>query len=207
MGPNFKGATAHPPSTKPQMNTENQATLVPTSQNTPPPLEDAPVCTGTPWPKAGKMLGNLFKIMKDWLILLDSNDAYNTATAADPKTPIKLEPQNQETQKIEECGWGQDCPFCKKVKEEWSGNHQDKFQQKNMQQKPTIPQTSQPTQAQPFNISDRYMEQIHLRKEWEKKMERLNEKYNLNCFSSSELDSESDEGENYRFQHHYETLI
>ena len=191
--PNFERATAQLLSTKAQMNTENQATLAPTSQNNPPPLEDASVHAGTPWPKAGKMLGNLFKIRKDWLIPLDSNDANDTATATNPKPPIKLEPPNQETPKIEKCGWGQDCPFCKKEKEEKHSNHQDKSQQKNIQQKPTIPQTSQSTQVQSFDIPDRYVEQIHLRKEWEKKMERLNEKYNLNCFLSSELDSESDE--------------
>ena len=38
-------------------------------------------------------------------------------------------------------------------------------------------------------------------------MERLNEKYNLDCFSHSELDSESDEREYYRCEHKYETLI
>ena len=38
-------------------------------------------------------------------------------------------------------------------------------------------------------------------------MERLNDKYNLDCFSDSELDSESDEGEEYHYKHGYETLI
>ena len=38
-------------------------------------------------------------------------------------------------------------------------------------------------------------------------MERLNEKYNLDCFSDSELDSVSDEGEQYFYEHGYETLI
>ena len=38
-------------------------------------------------------------------------------------------------------------------------------------------------------------------------MERLNAKYNLDCFSESELDSESDEGEKYKYEHVYETLI
>ena len=41
------------------MNTENQETQALTSQNNPPPLEDAPIHAGTPWPKVGKMLGNL----------------------------------------------------------------------------------------------------------------------------------------------------
>ena len=38
-------------------------------------------------------------------------------------------------------------------------------------------------------------------------MEILNSKYNLDCFSDSELDSESDEGEQYQYEHGYETLI
>ena len=45
------------------------------------------------------------------------------------------------------------------------------------------------------------------KQQWEAEMERLNEKYNLNCFLSSELDSESDEGEQYHYEHSYETLI
>ena len=57
-----------------------------------------------------------------------------------------------------------------------------------------------------FNIPDRYAEQIHLRREWEK-MEKLNEKYGLDYFLDSELDSESNAGENYRYEHKYETLI
>ena len=31
--------------------------------------------------------------------------------------------------------------------------------------------------------------------------------YNLDCFSDSELDSESDEGKQYHYEHGYETLI
>ena len=45
------------------------------------------------------------------------------------------------------------------------------------------------------------------KKQWEAEMERLNSKYNLDCFSDSELDSESDEGEQYQYEHWYETLI
>ena len=41
---------------------------------------------------------------------------------------------------------------------------------------------------QSFDIPDRYAEEIKLGREWEEKIERLNEKYNLECFSSSELD-------------------
>ena len=45
------------------------------------------------------------------------------------------------------------------------------------------------------------------KQQWEADMETLNSKYNLNCFSDSELDSESDEGEQYKYEHGYETLI
>ena len=38
-------------------------------------------------------------------------------------------------------------------------------------------------------------------------MDKLNEKYGLDYFSDSELDSESDEGESYRYDHKYEMLI
>ena len=38
-------------------------------------------------------------------------------------------------------------------------------------------------------------------------MENLNEKYGLDYFSDSELGSKSDEGETYRYEHKYETLI
>ena len=44
------------------------------------------------------------------------------------------------------------------------------------------------------------------RQEWEAEMERLNSRYNLDCFSDSELDSESDEGKQYQYEHGYETL-
>ena len=38
-------------------------------------------------------------------------------------------------------------------------------------------------------------------------MERLNNKYNLDCFSDLELDSELDKGEEYHYKYGYETLI
>ena len=110
------------------------------------------------------------------------------------------------------------------MEEDFDGKHQKQFQQtnkniktldtqqKNIQnpqctQDYQIPQNPQPTWMQSFDVPDRYVEQIYLRREWEEKMERLNKKYRLNCFTDSELDSESDEGENYQYEHKYETLI
>ena len=45
------------------------------------------------------------------------------------------------------------------------------------------------------------------KQQWEAEMKRLNSKYNLDCFLDSELDSESDEGEQYQYEHGYETHL
>ena len=44
------------------------------------------------------------------------------------------------------------------------------------------------------------------KQQWEEEMERLNSKYNLDCYSDSELDSKSHEGEQYHYEHDYKTL-
>ena len=54
---------------------------------------------------------------------------------------------------------------------------------------------------------DKYPSQTKIPQQWEAEMERLDTKYNLDCFSDSELDSESDKGEQYCYEHGYETLI
>ena len=48
-------APTHPPTTVSKTSTEG------TLDNRPLPLEDAPICKGTPWPEAGKISGNLLK--------------------------------------------------------------------------------------------------------------------------------------------------
>ena len=45
------------------------------------------------------------------------------------------------------------------------------------------------------------------KQQWEQEMERLNEKYQLDTFSDSKLNSESDEVEQYQYQHGYKMLI
>ena len=47
------------------------------------------------------------------------------------------------------------------------------------------------------------LSQSKICKQWEVEMERLNAKYNLDCFCDSELDLESDEGEQYKYEHGY----
>ena len=101
--------------------------------------------------------------------------------AAATKPPLKEESKMGEqtsSQKEEKCGWGPNCPFCKAQKEDGE----------DQQQKP-LPK---PQAKRPDTLS-----MTKMRPQWEEEMERLNTKYNLDCFSDSELDSESDEDEQY----------
>ena len=177
------------------------------------------------------MSGNLFELRKDGPIPSTNNTMTATNPKLPIKLEPQEADQptlNASAPKPEQCRWGPNCPICKKAEEDWDGKHQKQFQQtnKNTQMQDTyqknsfqtqntrefqaqnpqctqeyqVTQNLQPTQTQTFDVPDRYAEQIHLR-EWEEKMERLNEKYGLDYFSDSELDSELDEGENYQYEH------
>ena len=58
-----------------------------------------------------------------------------------------------------------------------------------------------PLYSPSYDIPDRFSQQLKLEREWNKRMEQLNDKYNLDYYSSSESDSESE------LEHKYETLI
>ena len=60
---------------------------------------------------------------------------------------------------------------------------------------------------QSFDVPDRYAKQIKLQKESEERIKRLNKKYNLDYYSSSESDSDFYPEPDYRYKHKYETLI
>ena len=117
---------------------------------------------------------------------------------------------------------GTRCPICKNAEEDWDREHQRQLQWPDANQKYLLPGQDTKQAQDPhhdkklpqgqhsqisFDVPDQYAEQICLRKEWEKKMEQLNDKYGLDCFSDSELDSELDEGEIYKYKHKYKTLI
>ena len=118
-----------------------------------------------------------------------------------PRPPVKEEEPKVNEQSAEKCRWGPDCPFCKNQEKE-----ENKIQQQKMPPQPKV-QKPQARRPKTLNLTDRYPSQTKAKQQWEAEMERLNSKYNLNCFSDSELDSESDEGEQYRYEHGYETLI
>ena len=195
-----------------------------TSDSRPPPLENVPVCENTPWPDAGKISGNLFEERKDWLLPPNylNNDNKNTTCVTSPKLPVKEEPKTDKQSftgpKSNKCGWGLNCPFCKnqeKEEKDWDGNHQKQLQQKTLPHPDIqIPQERCPqtlNYQRPQNSQkpsqDQYLSQSNICKQWEPEMERLNAKYNLDYFSDSKLNSESDEREQYKYEHGYETLI
>ena len=68
-------------------------------------------------------------------------------------------------------------------------------------------QKPQARRPKTLNLTDRYPSQTKTKQQWEAEMERLNSKYKLDCFSDSELHSELDKGEQYRYEHDFETLI
>ena len=154
------------------------------------------------------MSGNLFED-RNWL--LPPNYLYNAnknktenehkimTYVTSPRPPIKEEEEPKANdQATEKCGWGPDCPFCKSQEKK---GEQNKVQQQKMSPKPKS-QKPQATRPKTLNLN-----MAKAKQQWEVKMERLNLKYNLDCFSDSELDSESDEGEQYHYEYGYETLI
>ena len=137
-----------------------------------------------PWPGTGKMLGNLFQV-RNWVLpknylVAENKEDTNAASARPPlKEESKMEGQATSL-KAEKCGWGLDCPFCKAQKKE---EEETKQQQKLSQYLPK-PQAKRPNT---LSLNKK-------RQQREAEMERLNSKYNLDCFSDFELDSESDKG-------------
>ena len=92
--PNTNNTTMQPSATTPKAptNLENQKpSQEGISESNPPPLKNIPTHTGIPWPKAGKMSGNLFELRKDWPIPSNSYYYYyikisHKNRATDPRT-------------------------------------------------------------------------------------------------------------------------
>ena len=112
-----------------------------------------------------------------------------------PKPQIKEEESRQVKQPTEKCVWGPGCPFCK--------CQEQKEEQDKMQPQKLSPKAKQQA-TRPKTLS---LNMTKAKQQWEEKTERLNSKYHLNCYSNSELDSESDKGEQYCYEHGYETLM
>ena len=196
----------HPPATvsKAPANVKSKNDV---PENRHPPLDNVPVCESTPWPGTGKVSGNLFED-RNWLLppnYLDSEDKNENITGiTSPRPPIKEEGPKINEQSAEKCRWGPDCTFCKNQEKEKEENRTQQQQKASPQPKLQKPQARQPKMV---NLTDKYPSQTKIKQQWEAEMERLNSKCNLSCFCDSELDLESDEGEQYKYEHGYETLI
>ena len=148
------------------------------------------------------MSGNLFDD-RNWLFPLNylpnKGKEENLTGITSPRTPIKENEPKTNEQSSEKCRWETDCPFCK-------SQEKGKEEGKTLQELKTSPQPKlqKPQARRPKTLN---LNKTRAKQQWEEEMERLNEKYNLDCFSNSELDLESDEGEQYRYEHGYETLI
>ena len=99
--------------------------------------------------------------------------------------PRAEKPVTSNSPKEDKCRWGPDWPFCKVQEKKEEG-----------------PQNRPLPDLQTQKLTKTKSQLL-----WEAEMERLNEKYNLDCFLDSELDSESDKGKEYHYEHGYETLI
>ena len=135
----------------------------------------------------------------------------NLTGITSPKSCLKEEPKISEqsviSPKTEKCRWGPDCPFCKNQdKEDWGWQTPKSVTAENI----TLAKSAKAPSKIPLSLQkpdqeapiDKYQWE-----QWEAEMERLNTKYNLDCFSDSELYSESNEGGQYCYKHGYETLI
>ena len=163
----------------------------PISQATPEPNYEVPstlVRADTPWPGAGKISGNpandrQWLLLKGYPVILNNKNDIDTPSL---KEELKAgKPQIADSPKEEKCRSGPDCPFCKA---------QEKKEEDPQNRPLPALQTQKLTKTKSQLL-------------WEVEMERLNDKYNLDCFSDSELDSKSNEGEEYCYKHGYETFI
>ena len=95
------------------------------------------------------------------------NEPKNAASITSPRPPLKEEEPKINDQ--EKCGWGPNCPFCKSQKKE----EENKWQQKASLKVP------KPQAKRPNTLS---LNMTKTKQQWEAEMERLNSKYNLDCF-------------------------
>ena len=101
------------------------------------------------------------------------SDPKNAASITSPRPPHKEEEPEKSDQ--EKCGWGPDCCFCKNLeKEDWDGKHQAQLQKATPK-----PKLQKPQAKRPDTLS---LNMTRTKQQWEAEMERLNSKYNLDCF-------------------------
>ena len=123
-----------------------------------------------------------------------------TKQTAIPCTQMLNQPQNDKPAE-DECKWELHWPICTKSTQnpkagsskDWNGKEGDNLQRNYYPQSPWY--------SPSYDIPDRFSQQYKSEKEWNERMEHLNDKYNLDYYSSSESEFE------YESEHKYKTLI
>ena len=118
--------------------------------------------------------------------------------AAIPHMMVTKPPQGKAQ---EMCGWGLHCPICTKStpnpkaesSEDWNSKRQDQLQRNY------YPQSLQYSPS--YDIPDRFSQHYKTKEDRKERLEFLNDKYNLDYYSSSDSNSESES------EHKCETLI
>ena len=166
----------------------------------PPPLEAIPnaptfqVREDTPWPNTESASMNLLEARADWPIPPTPTP---TKTKVPPQIAAVPHAMVMPKQIGEKCTWRPHCPICVKERGRRHGGLEWWQAEWSAQESPST-KCSAP---QSYDVPDRYPEQIRLKREWDKKMECLNEKYGLDYYSSSESNCD------FEPEHKYETFI
>ena len=136
----------------------------------------------TPWPNTMPASTNLFDARASWPIpqmeaptaikMEKAEEMVQPSVAANPYAMVNKPPQGKAG---EMCGWGLHCPICAKSipnpKVESSDDKQNNLQRNYYPQGP---------QCSPsYDILDSFAQQLKLEKEWNERMEHLNDKYNV----------------------------
>ena len=133
----------------------------------------------TPWPNTMPVSTNLFDARASWSVPpVEAPTAIKTEKAEEKVPPqvaaIPCAMVNKPPQgKTEEmCGWGMHCPICAKSipnpNAESSDDKQDNLQRNYYPQGPQY--------SPSCDIPDRFAQQLKLEKEWNERMEHLNNK-------------------------------
>ena len=160
-----------------------------TSENNPPPFENIPVCTGTPWPKAGKCQGTFSNWEKTgWFLLVTIQLLllFQTPHKDWVPGPRTTNYQFNISTKGRNVWMGTKLPYLQKCRG-WLGWWWPKTvptAATTQDAVPPDPKLPEAQKSQTFDFPDRHSSQLKLHREWQEGIERLNNKYDLNCFQT-----------------------
>ena len=173
-----------------------------------------------PWPTTMSASTNLFVPRASWPILPNVNEVLTPAFVKTEKLEEKAQPkqaaiphalilnksQNSKSAE-EECRWGTQCPFCvqsnpnikaEDSKDDWDGERQRNRKEDQLEGN-YYP--SSPKYFSLYDFPDRLLQDGHykMEKDRNERLEFLNNKYNLDYYSDSNSDSDS--------EHKYKALV